>query len=147
VADRKADALKLTLVRRDRSYRVPPLALASLVVLLLLGAAVAALPSIAESPVTCPFRVVTGLPCATCGTLRAAHLLMRGGLVSAFCLNPLSVALLLLVAPAALVLWFVNRFWGFAIDVIASATERRMAWVLLSVVVLANWVYVLATHR
>ena len=97
-----------------------------------------------ESPVTCPFRVVTGLPCPTCGTVRAAALLMRGEFSSALSLNPLSVVLLLVAVPATLVLMLANRVWGFAVDVTASSAERRAAWAVLAAVVLANWVYVLS---
>ncbi len=137
--------MKLTLVRRDRPYRVPRSALASLVLLLLLGVAVATFPLNVEGPVTCPFRLVTGLPCPTCGTVRAAHFLMRGEFSSALPLNPLSVALLLVAIPAALVLMLANRVWGFAIDVTASSAERRAAWAVLAALVLFNWVYVLST--
>ena len=37
----------------------------------------------------CPLRSLTGLACPTCGTLRAAHLLLHGQFRAAFALNPL----------------------------------------------------------
>ncbi|MEW6338685.1 MAG: DUF2752 domain-containing protein, partial [Acidobacteriota bacterium] len=36
----------------------------------------------------CPFRVLTGVPCATCGTTRAAVALLHGDVVAALVANP-----------------------------------------------------------
>lgn len=53
----------------------------------------------------CPLHSLTGLDCPTCGTLRAAHLLLHGQFRAAFALNPLlffalPVLALLLLRPA-----------------------------------------------
>jgi hypothetical protein len=56
-------------------------------------AAVAASPWVVEllelTPVLCPFRVVTGMPCPGCGTTRAVFELGSGRLVTSLLLNPL----------------------------------------------------------
>jgi hypothetical protein len=39
---------------------------------------------------SCPFRMMTGLLCPLCGTLRAAHALLHGHVVDAFLFNPLT---------------------------------------------------------
>ncbi len=59
----------------------------------------------------CPFRVLTGLECPGCGTMRAGHALLRGRPIEAFRLNPLLVPTVLV----ALVLtikrsWFRHRW-------------------------------------
>jgi hypothetical protein len=39
---------------------------------------------------SCPFHALTGWLCPLCGSLRAAHALLRGAPVAAFVLNPLT---------------------------------------------------------
>jgi hypothetical protein len=60
----------------------------------------------------CPFKHLTGLPCLSCGTTRAALALLRGDVARAFAFNPLASALALsflaggTLAPAwALLRW------------------------------------------
>ena len=43
----------------------------------------------------CPFHVITGLPCPTCGLTRGLHCLLRGDPTSAFLFNPLGIIALL----------------------------------------------------
>lgn len=45
----------------------------------------------------CPFRVLTGLACPGCGSVRAMQQLLHGNLIAALDLNPLAVLLLPLV--------------------------------------------------
>lgn len=51
----------------------------------------------------CPFRVLTGLWCPACGSLRALHALLRGDVVAAAGSN----ALLLVALPAMGYVWLV----------------------------------------
>lgn len=111
-----------------------------------LGVAAAALPGMEEGPVACPFRVVTGLPCATCGLTRATHWLLRGDVARAFTINPLDTVFLLLAVPTVVAVWVANRTRGVAVQVSMSQTERRVAWIALAAITLANWTYVLATQ-
>lgn len=48
----------------------------------------------------CPFRLLTGLYCPGCGSLRAIHLFLHGHLLAAFRMNPI----LVLAIPGAGVL-------------------------------------------
>ncbi len=50
---------------------------------------------------TCPFKLVTGLECPGCGTLRCVHALLRGDVVAAAGFNVLTVTAL----PFLLVAW------------------------------------------
>jgi hypothetical protein len=86
---------------------------------LLLGAAALAAAGAAAlcffDPATCPFyprcplHELTGWSCPGCGTLRAAHQLLRGHFAAAWQLNPLAVSL----APAALWLGLREWVWQF----------------------------------
>jgi len=90
---------------------------------------------------TCPFKMLTGLPCPTCGVTRAVMAMTRFDLGAAFAFNPLAVvgaALgLAYLAYASIVLaWRLPRFR----PVLAprdAALVRVGAIALLS----ANWIY------
>lgn len=56
---------------------------------------------LANGPILCPFRLLTGYECPTCGTTRSIGSLLQGDVVGAFNNNPLGI-----VVSAALV-WFV----------------------------------------
>ena len=51
----------------------------------------------------CLFRLVTGIPCPGCGSLRAMHQLLHGHFAAAFALNPLLVLGLLVAAAFAFI--------------------------------------------
>ncbi|MCF7956272.1 MAG: DUF2752 domain-containing protein [Phycisphaerae bacterium] len=53
----------------------------------------------------CPFKSLTGLYCAGCGTLRGLHQLLHGNLVAAMGLNPLMVLSLPYLGYAYFSLW------------------------------------------
>jgi hypothetical protein len=139
--------VRISLVRGARPFRFPRAAAAAGALLVVLGLMVASVPPETESPVTCPFRLVTGLPCFSCGLVRAAHWLMRGEVGRAFAVNPLMAAGLLVAAPLLAALWLLNRLFGVAVRLELGPAERRAAWVLLAASVVANWAYVLATHH
>jgi len=115
--------------------------------LLALGVAAAALPGIENGPVTCPFRTVTGLPCPTCGLTRVTHWLMRGDVSNALAINPFDTLFLLIAVPLFAALRVANLAGWFTVRISMSPIERRVAWALLATATLANWTYVLLTHR
>ena len=139
--------MRLTFVRGQRAFPVPRAAILAGALLLALGIVAAALPGIEDGPVACPFRAVTGLPCPTCGLTRATHSLMRGDLDGALAINPFDTLFLLIAVPLFAALWVANSASRFTVRVSMSPVERRVAWVLLAAVALANWAYVLLTHR
>ncbi len=81
----------------------------------------------------CPFRVLTGLVCPGCGTLRALYQLSHGNLRAALLLNPLTVLMLPVLAG-----------WGVTKGACALAGRRAPAiwipaswiWALLAVILL-----------
>lgn len=89
---------------------------------------------------TCPFRRVTGYPCATCGGTRAAERLFRGDLFGAIALNPLATAIV--IATPLLLLW-----WIAAPPPPLPRKRRVPVWaavLILVAIVTANWAYVLS---
>lgn len=77
---------------------------------LLLGAAgiaTVALLSSDDGPVLCPFRRITGVPCAGCGLTRCAGELARLDVAGAFGVHPLG-PLVLAQLVVVLVLWLVR---------------------------------------
>ena len=69
----------------------------------------------------CPLYVLTGLQCAGCGTLRAAHSLLHGDIAQAFAFNPI----LVLAVPLMALLLFKP----------ALAYKWYLGWVVLAVVI------------
>jgi hypothetical protein len=139
--------LRLTFIRGQSAFPIPRAALLAGALLLALGIVAAALPGIENGPVVCPFRAVTGLPCPTCGLTRVAHSLMRGNLGSALAINPFDTLFFLVAMPLFAGLWVANLTGGFVVRISMSGAERRVAWGLLLAAALANWAYVLVTHR
>jgi FtsH-binding integral membrane protein len=72
---------------------------------------------------------------------------MRGDLSRALAINPFDTLFFLAAAPLFAGLWVANLAGGFAVRISMSPAERRGAWALLVAVALANWAYVLVTHR
>ncbi len=60
---------------------------------------------------SCPMHVLTGLPCPTCGTTRAALALLDGRVLRALALNPLATAagIALVVGGVAAPVWAALR--------------------------------------
>ena len=57
---------------------------------------------IANGPILCPFRLITGHPCPLCGSTRAVGALCAGDIRAAWDLNPFGVAATFLVASLVL---------------------------------------------
>ena len=93
----------------------------------------------------CVFRSLTGFPCPTCGTTRAATAILDGNLIAAFSANPLAAAagLLFVVGAPLATLWAVAR-WPVPVSVLPTPLPM---WVRIGAVALiaANWLYVITT--
>lgn len=96
-------------------------------------------PYIVDGLWTCPFKSVTGVPCPTCGTARAALALSRGEVWHALTQYPLpSLAWILFVAGGFYSLWL-----GLTKRLPISLPKRLPVWARISIVVAvaANWIY------
>lgn len=98
-----------------------------------------------HGPVICPFRRLTGLPCASCGLTRAATALVHLDWANAFWLCPASLPLGL-GAMVVLVVFLIELLSGKAI---AAALWRRwsgiVGWLGVGCVVL-SWAFNVAVH-
>lgn len=92
----------------------------------------------------CAFRALTGLPCPTCGTTRAALAVLRGDLGAAFAVSPLATVAFLLFLGGGLIapLWVVA---GGPLPGWRRAVWRRIAFGTLLAGVL-NWLYLLSSQ-
>jgi hypothetical protein len=91
----------------------------------------------------CVFRSLTGFPCPTCGTTRAATAFLDGHLIAALVANPLAAAagaLFVVGAPLA-TLWAVAR-WPVPVLPTPTPTWIRVG---AGALIATNWLYVLAT--
>lgn len=87
----------------------------------------------------CPFRALVGLPCASCGSTRAAAALVEGDILSALTLNPLATASLLAFAVGGLL----AVPWVLARGPVPSRLDRLpgSSRVLAAAAFLGNWLY------
>ena len=138
--------MRAEFVRGTSGYRAPRAAVVAAIILVALGLAVAWLQASHEGPVVCPFRVVTGLPCPTCGLVRATGSLLHGRIGEAVRTNPFDAFFLTVVVPVGIVFWFLNLVFGVAVRISSNRTERAATWWIVAALVAANWAYVLATQ-
>ncbi len=90
----------------------------------------------------CPLKRLLGVPCPTCGTTRATAMLLRGDVCGAFAMQPLAVAVLILLCPAVAVGWLtVGGPWMKRLFAVLS--RQILFWVALALANLANGIYVI----
>jgi len=90
----------------------------------------------------CPFRVLTGVPCLTCGTTRAAVAFLDGRPLDALAANPLAA-----LAGGAFVLGgLAAPLWVAARLPVPDLAAPLAPWTRIAIIVvlLANWVWVIA---
>ena len=114
-----------------------PLAL-GIVWTVLVGAFVQLKPAGSDATL-CVFRNVTGVPCPTCGSSRAALAVVQGRPLEAIGFNPLVT-----VAGALAIAWLTVRVgFGRRIEIDLASRQRRLVWVVIGALLGANWVYVI----
>jgi hypothetical protein len=93
----------------------------------------------------CPFRVLTGIPCPTCGTTHAAVALLHGEFGLAFAANPLAA-----VAGVGFVVGgVIAPLWAALRRPVPELPTPLPVWLRAGIVgvLLTNWAYVIATAR
>lgn len=90
----------------------------------------------------CPFHLLTGFPCPTCGVTRSSILLSRFRLLDAFLTNPLFVLLCFGVGVWALSA-FVLYISGMRVRIELAAGAKPLFRILLIGSILANWAYLI----
>jgi len=90
---------------------------------------------------SCVFRSLTGIPCPTCGTTRAATAFLQGDVMTAFINNPLATlaGLLFVVGAPIAVIWTTAR-WP-----VPSLPNPLPPWIRIAAVglIAANWLYLI----
>ena len=90
----------------------------------------------------CVFRSLTGIPCPSCGTTRAATAFLEGDLMTAFINNPLAAlaGLLFVVGAPIAVIWTTAKM---SVPSLSNPlpTRVRIGAVFL---IAANWLYLIA---
>jgi Protein of unknown function (DUF2752) len=94
---------------------------------------------------TCPFRALTGLPCATCGMTRAFVRLAHGDVAGAAGASPYG-ALLAALAWLFAVLAVLRAVAGAPWPAVPPARTRGLA-VLAVGALLANWAFLVVANR
>jgi hypothetical protein len=136
--------MEVRLIRVPRRPGWPDWALAAVVIWAALAAGASLLGALTgHEVVLCPLRRLTGIPCPTCGSTRAALSLLAGHVGAAWRCNPL-VFSAGLVAAAVVV---VRVTLGRTLQVRLLRGERVAAWALGAALVLANWAYVILRAR
>jgi hypothetical protein len=89
----------------------------------------------------CPLRTLTGIPCPTCGTTRAALALLDGRVTAALASNPLSTlaGVAFVVGGVAAPIWCLLRLPMVELE----PGHGRLVAVALALALLANWIWVI----
>ncbi|MDA1045206.1 MAG: DUF2752 domain-containing protein [Verrucomicrobia bacterium] len=109
------------------------------------GAAISILMSEALGRV-CSLKTVFGLPCPTCGSTRAFHLLLNGDIGTAFATQPLVVT-----GSALACAYFIYSFGVIFLKwprLRISDARRRLSnrkIVMLSAILVMNWIYLIVS--
>lgn len=86
--------------------------------------------------VLCPLKRFTGVPCPSCGSTRAAFLLLCGEFSEAFAMQPLFTLLALAALPAA------AAALSFRVRRSAAVVAAKpLFWAAAAALVAANWIY------
>lgn len=99
------------------------------------------LPLLSRLATPCPLRALTGIPCLTCGSTRAAMALARGDLAAALAFNPLAaIGLTLgLLGGALAPLWVMLRF-----PVPSAPRATAAARLAVAAVLASDWAYLVS---
>ncbi len=92
----------------------------------------------------CPFRALTGIPCLSCGTTRAAEALLHGDVLRALAINPLAT----MAGVAFIAGGLAAPLWALAalpLPRIGAPAPRPLRFALVAVLLL-DWAWVIATR-
>lgn len=89
----------------------------------------------------CLFHRLTGVPCLTCGAMRAVSALLEGDLAGALKLQPLAVAGGALAGAACGVYSAALLLRQRILRVRLEPVESRLAWAAVIVLAVLNWLY------
>jgi len=92
-------------------------------------------------PISCPFKLITGLPCPGCGGMRATLLLLHGDIIDALYMNPLScIVVVFLALLPFLMLWDIVKERKVVDKLLHEQWPMRI-WVPIFALICANWIW------
>jgi len=91
----------------------------------------------------CVFKVLTGIPCLTCGSTRSVVHLSHGDILSAFALNPLTAVCLVSAVLYLLISLMSAAFDLPRINFIFTDKEKNIMRVGVAILLLAQWIYLI----
>ena len=89
----------------------------------------------------CLFRRLTGWPCLTCGSMRAAAALVSGDLAGALCIQPLALAGGLSLFACWSVYTSALLLFRRVVTLQLTPKERKVCWLITGSLALFNWLY------
>lgn len=98
-------------------------------------------------PVLCPFRVLTGVPCPTCGTTRAVFAWLHGHPLDAMRLNPIIGVTPFVLGPYLVYAATVALGGWPRLRVSLSPTAKRVGRAGAWVAILATWAFLIVDGR
>ncbi len=87
----------------------------------------------------CLFKRFTGYPCPTCGTTRGIISLFHGNYIQAWLFNPLVFSIGIIFMIDLLFKFIFAR----KIKITLTKKEKKSAWIIGIILLLANWAYVI----
>jgi hypothetical protein len=98
-----------------------------------------------ESIALCPFKVVTNIPCPSCGSTRSVVLLLKGKFIEALYVNPLGllVALIMLFAPVWIIfdLLFKKRTLLNFYNQMETNLRKPLIAIPFVLLIIINWIW------
>jgi hypothetical protein len=93
----------------------------------------------------CPFRALTGLPCLSCGTTRAAVAVLHGDVLGALATNPLAT----MAGVGFIAGGLIAPLWALAALPLPriGAPAPRTLRIGLALALLAGWAWVMLANR
>ena len=93
------------------------------------------------TPIGCPFKTITGIPCPGCGGIRAVQSLFKGEIWIALYTNPLSCIFCLFCTTLP--------FWSFydcyknkqTLKTFLTCRWSNLILVVVGIILLANWIW------
>lgn len=91
----------------------------------------------------CMMKLVAGIPCPVCGSMRALESLSRFEIIAAFRSNPLIV----LFGFVTLVILVLRLLTGQTVRFEASNRQKLAAGIIVLVLFVANWIFLIIDGR
>ncbi len=94
---------------------------------------------------SCAFKMLTGIPCPTCGATRSVFAFARGDVTASFMMNPLTALCLLAGILIFLYSLATNAFDLPKINMLLSSKDEIALKGTVIILILAQWIYLITT--